>query len=638
MEITSKKQQPYASFGVAGVPLGSGSVLVQSELTGRKQLLPVAHAEILLSCAEFATLTEHAERLTRLPGRAYQPPPILALLEKARRRLLGSHPDDRNLQGHPGKSARIRELLNEFARNELLVSKERLREEFHSRCSSLIPSFQRTTTITTVGIPTRNRTPSLLRACTSYISNFVQHGRTPRFIVVDDSRDEELQSINRIELRRLFSHYSLETTYVSRQERVQLAQVLAEQTGVPSETVHFALVGEEKFDLTYGAARNTLLLLTAGELSIQVDDDTICQLASAPSAEKGVVLSSSLPQDFQYFESREELNLHLRPSEADFLEIHEQLLGKAPSSYLTAKDDLNLNDSDYASFRAACAPDAKVGVTSVGWYGDAASGGTSYRLLHQGKSFKWLTESEEAYRRGMTTRELLRVPSSLALTRGGTFMTTNIGLDGRCMLPPFMPVLRNEDAVFAQLLKVCFQNIFRGYLPYAVLHDPPEKRSPPQMGFPSCAGNSVVANIIASCCRLPPTDAAHALRTIGDCLLSISSASESDFTSYVRVVCRQELSFRIRQAERHLFEHPNAPDFWRADVKRYIAALQHRAKEDREVFGSKPGEVADNKVEQLKKLLARFGDLLIHWPEIYATALRLRAERFTVGERLDAAS
>ena len=621
MEPSSKSQPVYASFGVTGVPLGRGRVLARSEMTGAAHLLSAAQAEALLSCKAFAPLADHAARLARPAGSVPRP----SLLQRARHRL--------ELAGRGkasgGEDASVARLLDAFVRDGLLVSEAAVRGELQRHCEAASPPPQEAGDLTTIGIPTRNRPECLARACAGYLENATRHGRPVRFVIVDDAKEEAARAATCGALRHFADDHNAGVAYMDRPMRAELAEKLADHADVPPEAVRFALLGDGASGPTYGAARNTLLLLTAGTRSVQVDDDTVCRLVRVPTSEDGLVLSSELPQDFWYFERRADVQRYAQPIEADFLGLHERLLGTALPSRLAeaaTEGKLGFHDLRYATFQRACTTEARIGVTSAGWYGDVASGSASYRLLHRGDAFRRLIESEEAYRTGMTTREVLRIPSSLAVTGGGTLMTTNLGLDGRRMLPPFMPVMRGEDAVFGQLLKVCFRDVFRGYLPCAILHDPPEPRPVPEVGFHPFTGSSLLANLIAWSGRVPLGDAPQALRTIGHSLLSLSASTDGELLTHVRAVCHQELSFRIQQAERYLNEHPEAPSFWRDDVARYVGMLRRGAAEGRVVFSTSSGESLDRAVGTFKRHLFRFGSLLIHWPEIYAAAKQLRGE------------
>ena len=65
----------------------------------------------------------------------------------------------------------------------------------------------------------------------------------------------------------------------------------------------------------------------------------------------------------------------------------------------------------------------------------------------------------------------MRVVTRPTITDSGYCMALNLGLDNRHLLPPFLPVQRNQDGVFAAVLTLCGSGC-TGFLPWMVLRAP----------------------------------------------------------------------------------------------------------------------------------------------------------------------
>src|SRR5262249_5355306 len=127
----------------------------------------------------------------------------------------------------------------------------------------------------------------------------------------------------------LRARYGIVASYAGPEERARFADSLCRHGGFPAEVVRFALLGPDTHPITTGANRNALLLQGAGNLSLQVDDDTICSVAPVPEARDGLRLSSFIdPTEFWFFREGEPASPPGGFQDADFLNLHEQLLGR----------------------------------------------------------------------------------------------------------------------------------------------------------------------------------------------------------------------------------------------------------------------------------------------------------------------
>jgi hypothetical protein len=223
--------------------------------------------------------------------------------------------------------------------------------------------------IDVVGIITRDRVPGMVACLESYVQNCRRFGRHPEFVVLDDSRDANVQAEARWALERMAWQTNAAIRYAAEPEKNRFARRLAAESSVPPDLIHFALFGEAHCGTTVGANRNALLLDTTGELVFSADDDTLCRIAATPAADDVVTQFSEYdPTELWFFPHRDAALQSVAFVDLDLLSSHESLLGGA------------------------------VAVTLHGLAGDSGMASPRYYLTLGGASRERLTSSLETYR------------------------------------------------------------------------------------------------------------------------------------------------------------------------------------------------------------------------------------------------
>jgi hypothetical protein len=463
-------------------------------------------------------------------------------------------------------------------------------------------------------------------------------------VVVDDSDTPDARAENRSMLQTLRDRTGAEISYAGPDDKAAYADTLIRRAGLPAEAVRFALLNEENCLVATGGSRNALLLHTAGDVLLQVDDDTICNLASAPGAKDGLVFTSQHdPTEFWFFP-----NGMAVPDEAEgpenVLAIHEQLLGKDLAACLDAlpagaRPDLARASAGF--FRKLESPDARVLVTATGVVGDSGMGSSVYLLSLDGDSRARLMRNEEAYRSALADHQLLRSVKQPTLCDGTYCMAFNLGLDNRALLPPFMPVQRNQDGVFAALLRACFEGGFFGFLPWVVLHRSPARRLAPADHLRKSVTRPSSGQILQAIIRgLAPgpnkCDAKSSLQAMGRALTDLGSMPPAGFEEFARLHLWNQMSKQASHWENQLRKFEGQPACWADDVTHLLAAM-------REVLPSPDYAVPSDLVEAfgleqarslLPRLVCKLGLLLQSWPDIVAAARDCRAQGVRLANRI----
>lgn len=626
----------YRVFDPTATALDGNTRLIHSRHSDEKALLSEAVAGLLFRCREFDTLEGHARRHARRQRTQFleEPPSSLwmrlfaGLLRLARRGGV-------ELPLQEQEIGPIQAQLRTFVKNGLLVSEEAIRNEVIERCRGAAEG-KAPPQVTAVGIPTRNRPACLRRALESYTENFKRYGRTPRLLVADNSEEEEVQQKNRRILRDVGSRYEGEVRYLGLREREKMAQQIVISSGVPGKIAQFALLGDERCSGFYGAARNALLLSTVGETMLQLDDDTICNIAHPlEKAKSELRLSSRDVNEVWWYKSRDEVLDVVSYEPLDLLGLHERLLGKDVASHIlknARNGSVSIDQMEPSFLRSLNHSHPKVAVSMLGTVGDSGMylNHNMARLLANGNSWDRLVTPDAGYRDRVNTRALIRAPRTQTLTDSVFCMSMCLGLDNSSPLPPYPPVQRDEDGVFRAVLRTCVPEAYSGYLPYLVQHNPPGERSHAtpitEETFPTpvVRTNDIIkALIFRYGSSILGRDPKRNVQLLGEQLSSLGTIDRPQFEEAVRPVVSQRISSRISRAEQRLQERRGNPSYWAKDVRRFITTHRKWLTEERLCAPTDVAGKKEKRIGVLQDVIGKLGHLFTKWPEIVEVARNL---------------
>jgi hypothetical protein len=588
----------YRAFDLARFHLGENRELVYSPLSRAARTLPALTVRLLQGCRTFATLDEHAFRLCQ------------------------------ELNLGPDQVPAVRAQLAALAGADLLVSARSLVGAGPSLDAQAPPR------IAVLGVPTRNRPDALRRCLASYAEASVRHGRAPEYVVLDDSDSAETRQENRQALAELRTRLGVGVWYAGPEEKNRFAETLCRQAGLPAEVGQFALVNSGEHSVATGANRNALLLHTVGDLVLSVDDDTVCSLAPAPEVQGGLCLSSQFdPTEFWFPAEGESAGSPGSFQDEALLSLHEQLLGRDVGACLSAAGagDLDLGPAGLGLFQKLRAGDGRVLATMTGVRGDSGMASSVYFVSLDGSSRARLLCSEAVYRQALLSHQLMRAVRRPTVCEPGLCMALNLGLDSRRLLPPFVPMGRNQDGVFASILRSCFPGAFLGFLPWLVQHQRPTPRRPGAIDIGTSAAQVSSGQVIQSLAGsftpgFERRDVAANLRALGKTLGELGRAARADFEEVVRLHLWNGLSGLASRLDGQLRAYGGQPDFWAADARRILTVLGETLPEPRYLLPTDLRATGDrDALAMLQQCLGRFGRLLECWPDLVEAARDLRA-------------
>jgi hypothetical protein len=404
-------------------------------------------------------------------------------------------------------------------------------------------------------------------------------------------------------------------------EKRGLIGLLTKSGELPPETVEFGVLGPPECPLHTGANRNTILLTTAGEMALCVDDDTVGRPSVAPGATgtAAVRFAGGDPSSFWFFPDRSTALAAGRAIDLDILGSHEALLGRRYAERPPGGG---------RGVPAVGTGNGRILITVNGSAGDSGMDSGRNLAMHPDPGTRErLLASREAYESALTSREMIRQSLAPTVTPIRPFMSMAMGMDNRELTPPFFPACRNSDGIFGALTARVWPDACLGHLPWTVIHDPPGSRL-------NVSGISATLRVCDWVLAWASTGtfhngggaAAERMGSLGRHLIEAGSLPPADFREQTRALLLRMASRRAARAESLIHERRGEPAFWVEDLRREVEAVREAMVEP---DGVAPVDLpvewnGDQRIEATRSLIRRYGELLSWWPAIIERAKDLR--------------
>ena len=209
-------------------------------------------------------------------------------------------------------------------------------------------------------------------------------------------------------------------------------------------------------------------------------------------------------------------------------------------------------------------------------------------------------------------------------------MMAATGVDNRDLLPPFAPMVRNDDGIFGITLRSCLPDSCIGHVPRVVRHNPPGSWTFDDddiwQKIVRLRLSDFLGRLIGQCRYGPEVpDARTRLERLGRYLRGIGGLPRADFEDMLRVERWRHLSECARHLEAEL-DLSDPPGHIAEDMQRCLEHIAETCRSDECVAPVDVEERGgiDDATGFLADSLTRFGELLEAWPTVIDGARRLR--------------
>lgn len=468
----------------------------------------------------------------------------------------------------------------------------------------------------TIACPTAGDVNQFSVALASYIQNAKAHGYSPRFLISDDSpKDDGI-----IDAKCEVSSYFSRTAGVAIEHvknRKGFATRLRKESGVDQPVIDFCMFGDNRCDgVSYGANRNSILMMSETDQIIYFDDDTVCDISSLSPSECG--LSACGHVDTMSIFSTD----HTRQ-----VPMHDiDLIGAFLSAFAFNFDVLekvNVTGAccDHLFFSIGNPTPPNIAAVVTGAAGDCGMS-TYLPILTAGsrESISAFALNDNVCRSVAEHRYLLRQMPKFTISHCGNIMAMCLGINRRVMLPPFFPLFRGEDALFGLILTSCLRDEYIANLPFMIKHN---------MKTGMCGYHDVetrVADVIMALVLLLVQDICvvsneDRLIELGRRLHELARSSLKYFIEVAFSALKRMYCDRCNILVSTLDEHADSCVYWRCAILDRIAtydlALQRSSFPSLDEFATYSNSLGTS---QLKTLVDRFGLLLMAWPHLLKSA------------------
>ena len=472
-----------------------------------------------------------------------------------------------------------------------------------------------------VVVVTRDRTESLRRTLSSILEHARQFGRGVTISVFDDSRSAAGRRACVKEVCDVKELFHCDIVYSDRGDRVHYARALSDRCGVDFETALFALLGPRDCDVSIGATRNTALLASSGKKILFVDDDVLLHpvaVAQKPgvrcTSEARPVLTHKCGSYGAALDRCGEVT-------SDILDLYSRYLGYTVVDCLRTLGESLKTEAHLPG--TAMSPHSYVVMSQFGIVGDLGQASPSWVLTSSGDQRKVLLSSADRYEMARRSRFGIRVADVTTFTDSPFCMTYATGVDGRMVLPPFIPLGRNSDGAFGVLVRALYQHSCTVHLAVGVAHNKSSSVYDPGQIWAD-AGRLRFADLLSLLIGHArfgdqPSSVRDGYAHLGASLMEC--AARPDLNELLRFVTRSYLAAKLKTLEGLLQAHAYSPPYWAEDAQRATRHLRAQiGSEDPSLVSDLNVSSADDRLQLIRGIVGRFGTLLKSWPSMQEAA------------------
>jgi hypothetical protein len=445
-------------------------------------------------------------------------------------------------------------------------------------------------------------------------------------VVIDDSREVENAAAN----ERIVEDFNITSAktlrYFGSEAQRELLDGLVRSLPEHTDGIRF-LIDRERWEgqATYGRSRTLCLLLSVGYRAIVLDDDILCQAIAPPLRREGVFLGSGGNREVAFYDNRETLMASALAEKESPLDLHARCLGATLGECASGLNGGPLRPAQLAGANAAMSnvwrADSRVLISQCGSWGDPGTGNAHWTLNLSRDSVERLLSAPVGITAAIEGRNVwLGTPQSTIMKMA--FMSQMTGLDNSQLLPPYFPVFRGEDLLFAAMVEAMHPHGAVVEYDFAVPHLP-EERSRKSLRDPIAGAGDVglFARYLTE--QIDYTDGdnpRHRLGLLAQDLRRLADKSTDNLLLDYRREVAKVHAHQLLLIREQLAQSKDLPsNTWQGYLNRGVEEVQQalaRAWSPTEITGA-PRDSSDTAMmEAFRDLLRGFAAALEAWPAV----------------------
>jgi hypothetical protein len=409
--------------------------------------------------------------------------------------------------------------------------------------------------------------------------------------------------------------------YAGRNEKLRLAEEIVGHNKDIFDVLRFAFWGMQECRCIRadGMNRNAILLYCIDKKVVSADDDTIFNYL-AYKKPAGIVEKITAGRNYQQIQENpffsfsengwdDYKNCLVSFTDNPFLEF-DRVLGSSPQT-------LGFNYPLDGSIKIAHS-----GIFGGRWYMSPLAiidvNPLNYRF--------WKDHGD--YTEAKQFPYSLYLSPSINLTTNSFLFATHFGYDTSLILPPFLPHIRNDDGIWAAMVREMYPASPLCRLPFAVYHD--RKRDSPLPNLSTLRADMTANGLIDLLVRHigdnPQSDTPEAyLKSLGRGLMSAAKLRKASWRDLTESLYAAMQSGMIRRAEQKLESLYGKPPFLAADLRYYIDVLKRESGTVRPWIPLEFAQFGAKAESLFREYVRRCGELFFAWPELWEKAKSLKA-------------
>ncbi len=416
--ITDTDQHTFAYADCEQITINDSAVMIVNRQTRKKMVVTRDVGNALSHCHNFETLSNHTTHLcATIPLLRDQHKDVLQILKSARDA-------------------------------SILASSDATADRLNSAptATKIAP--------TRVFIITCDRPAAIERLLDSLLTG-CDLTRHDQLFLIDDSR----HASNAQQNRQLVAQFNLTSAqpmlYVGAEAAASLLSQLVKQLPTQERGLHFLLDRKRWAEQpTYGLSRNVCLLLSVGYRALVLDDDIVCRAVQSPESKPGVTFSYQEAREAWFYAAETELKEACVWCDFDPLSRHAEALGQPLAAVLATINGGPIHpaslDHSNGKLLELLNGGSPVLITQCGSAGDPGTAGSRWIVNLDQESIERLLASNTD-EQVLADSHLCWLGYSCTTVSLRGVMSQLTGLDNSQLLPPFAPILRGEDDLFATM-------------------------------------------------------------------------------------------------------------------------------------------------------------------------------------------